>query len=635
METSAPTSCSRPSSRCWPRWLASTATARCGCCAIPTGRAGRAAGGRSGDAARRPRRRRRRPGPRPRPRRAAALPHRPPATPRPAVLRARRRRRAAHAGAVRGPRPAACHRPPRRGGPAPGPPRGRRRPGSRLRAVARLPWAQARSSCGRPPGGPTPTTGPPPTRSCSPPRSWPAIPTCSARCSAICAGCATSTTRSGRRRWRRCGASRRGSGAALSSSRRRRRASTRPGRATSRRPRSTRWRDRRRAAAGGRGPRRRRDHRRRRHDRRRARPRAHRRRPGRDLGAAALGPRRRWSTPSCPASRPTPRTTASTPRRASPPRSTAGLELPAWQSLADRARRAADDATVRTAVGLGLAPPATRPARVAAALATDPSTIVIRRVQDTVERSRTDLLDDLLRRPRRRRFLRGSGHHVPDFRPAPGRWPPRQLRAFATLLDKYIARDTARPAWQRPWAIRLRGPLLGVLDVLGRRRTGLGATDRRPSRSSRRDWRRSGTLIDPRVVVAVPSAHVDGYVLGAAVPVMCRCLDLWALCVRSRRHLRGCLPRRRSRPSGRHAAYGLSTYRRGGGGSSCSPARARPPSTRIVLGRPARRRRGPAAARTGSAPPSCGRSCDCGRGLLPSPTAVSWSRNAVRPRAPR
>jgi hypothetical protein len=43
----------------------------------------------------------------------------------------------------------------------------------------------------------------------------------------------------------------------------------------------------------------------------------------------------------------------------------------------------------------------------------------------------------------------------------------RQLRAFATLLES-IARDTARPAWERAWAIRLRGPLPGGADVLGR-----------------------------------------------------------------------------------------------------------------------------------------------------------------------
>ena len=297
-------------------------------------------------------------------------------------------------------------------------------------------------------------------------------------------------------------------------------------------------------------------------------------------------------------------------------------ELPALQSLADRARRAADDATVRTAVGLWLAPPATRPARVAAVLATDPSTIVIRRVQDTVERSRTDLLDDLLRRPPRGRFLRGKGHHVPDFRPAPGRWLPRQLRAFATLLES-IARDTARPAWERAWAIRLRGPLPGGADVLGRLAHRPGSDGPEAVTVVEAALAALGHADDPRAAVAVLLAHVDGDRARVAVPATRRCVDLLA-------PARG---RGATRPAARLAEGHHTQGRRAADGRPPPPGRGAAAAhlrehVRRAPRRPpgGRRRRGRAAARTGRARTAVARSARRRRSAGPP-----WPRPPGRP----
>lgn len=195
-------------------------------------------------------------------------------------------------------------------------------------------------------------------------------------------------------------------------------------------------------------------------------------------------------------------------------------EVPELQSLVDRARGAADDATVRTAIGLWLAPHRTRSARVAAVLAADPSTIVLPSVAAVVQRSRTDLLDTVLKRPPRGRFLSGPGHHVPEFSPAPGVWLPRQVRAYAALLEDIVA-GTARPAWERCWAVRRRARLPGAVPLL-RRLGDLGPDQEAVAEAA---LAALGHTDDPRAAVAALLRHVDGDRARVAVPAVRRCLD--------------------------------------------------------------------------------------------------------------
>lgn len=217
-------------------------------------------------------------------------------------------------------------------------------------------------------------------------------------------------------------------------------------------------------------------------------------------------------------------------------------DLPVLQSLLDRARRAADDAVVRRAVALWLDAPATRAARVAAVLAVDPSTILLDPVRQVVERRRTDLLDDVVARPPRGRFATGRGHTVPGFRPAAGAWLPRQLAAFAALLEE-IARGAGRPAWERAWAIRLRAPLPGGAPVLRTlaERPGAGTPGRATPDTLRRrptgDDQDAAVVVaeaalaglghtdDPAAAVVTLLGHVDGDRARVAVPAVRRCLD--------------------------------------------------------------------------------------------------------------
>jgi hypothetical protein len=82
---------------------------------------------------------------------------------------------------------------------------------------------------------------------------------------------------------------------------------------------------------------------------------------------------------------------------------------------------------------------------VAAAVATDESTLAVAAVLDAVVRSRQDLLDVLLQaRPLEGRFLTGDVRYVPIVSGGFDRWLPRQCEAYRAALDALIAtRGTA------------------------------------------------------------------------------------------------------------------------------------------------------------------------------------------------
>ena len=433
---------------------------------------------------------------------------------------------------------------------APGPPRGRRRPGSaRSGPSPGCPWAQARSSSW------AATRGPDADDRAA---AYAQLLTAAILArdpdvlgevlAATCAGCATSRTRL--RVGRAGGAAARPVVAAAQ------RAAPRVDAGVPRRGRGARRlvglarrgeRDRRRAAAGGRGPRRRRDDRRRRHDRRRTRAPAHRRRPGRDPGAAARGRDGAGRRPPAPARgrrRARPVRHRAAPHR---PRSTGGPGTcrpcsrsptgPGGRGRRDRAHCHRPRASPRR--------PRARGGSRRCSPSTDPSTIVIRRVQNTVERSRTDLLDDLLRRPPRGRFLQGRDTTYLDFRPAPGRLaaaPAARLRDPAgehrprhrtAGLGTGVGHPAARAA-----AGRCRRPRPPRAPARGRR-TG-GRHGRRG-----RHRRRSGTPTTRARPSRCCSRTSTATAPASPCPPRAAAWTCWHP-RRSRRHSPGCSPRRRS-----------------------------------------------------------------------------------------
>ncbi|SCF21777.1 hypothetical protein GA0070558_15520 [Micromonospora haikouensis] len=131
----------------------------------------------------------------------------------------------------------------------------------------------------------------------------------------------------------------------------------------------------------------------------------------------------------------------------------------AWRlpQLQDLLRRAIDPHTLpsvaRTAVGLWLDDPGTRSERVAEVLATDPTAVTIPEVWATICASRTDLLDRVLKRRLRGRFVEPGTRWVPAWAPHADRWLPHQQARFVDQLDLTIA-DTELGVWQRAAAIR-------------------------------------------------------------------------------------------------------------------------------------------------------------------------------------
>lgn len=110
------------------------------------------------------------------------------------------------------------------------------------------------------------------------------------------------------------------------------------------------------------------------------------------------------------------------------------------QDVLERATRAANDSTVRRAVGLWLGDPRARAERVARVIAGDESTVALPVVLTTLVRSRQDLLDVLLgTRPLKGRFLKGNVRYVPVISGGFERWLPRQCQAYRAALDSLIA----------------------------------------------------------------------------------------------------------------------------------------------------------------------------------------------------
>ncbi|MGP3966180.1 hypothetical protein [Streptomyces sp. 6N223] len=120
--------------------------------------------------------------------------------------------------------------------------------------------------------------------------------------------------------------------------------------------------------------------------------------------------------------------------------------MPELQELLRQAVRFGDDATVREAVPLWLADPASRDERVAEVLALDPSAAVLPEVLRLLTLRRTDLLDVVLDdTPPYGRFLSEPARWLPPLDGAVARWLPRQRRAAARLYAREAADAAARP----------------------------------------------------------------------------------------------------------------------------------------------------------------------------------------------
>ncbi|MGC4747030.1 hypothetical protein ACLQ28_15410 [Micromonospora sp. DT201] len=107
----------------------------------------------------------------------------------------------------------------------------------------------------------------------------------------------------------------------------------------------------------------------------------------------------------------------------------------------------------RTAIALWLDNPRTRAERVTEVLETDPSAVTIHEVWATISRSRTDLLDRVLDRRPRGRFIESGVRWVPAWASRSERWLPRQQARFVDLQELIID-DTGQGVWQRAAAIR-------------------------------------------------------------------------------------------------------------------------------------------------------------------------------------
>jgi hypothetical protein len=139
----------------------------------------------------------------------------------------------------------------------------------------------------------------------------------------------------------------------------------------------------------------------------------------------------------------------------------------AWQlpQLQELLRRAIGPRTLpsvaREAIGLWLDDPRTRSDRVAEVLDTDPTAVTIHPVWATICTSRTDLLDRVLDRRPRGRFVEAGTRWVPAWAYRPERWLPRQQTRFVDLQELIIA-DTEQGVWQRAAAIRAAAAIPGT-----------------------------------------------------------------------------------------------------------------------------------------------------------------------------
>ncbi|MEV6610643.1 hypothetical protein [Kutzneria sp. NPDC051319] len=144
----------------------------------------------------------------------------------------------------------------------------------------------------------------------------------------------------------------------------------------------------------------------------------------------------------------------------------AGLRRRAWampdlQNYLGTAVTAADDGTVRRAIDLWLAPPATRSERVEIVFGRDPSTITVGSVAEAISRRRTDLVDRVLAGPVHGRFVNPGVRLVPIFDDSLRHWLPRQVARYAELLTD-LATAPEKTVWERTAAVRRLGRLPGA-----------------------------------------------------------------------------------------------------------------------------------------------------------------------------
>lgn len=145
----------------------------------------------------------------------------------------------------------------------------------------------------------------------------------------------------------------------------------------------------------------------------------------------------------------------------------AGLGRRGWgltdlQDVLGRAIGSKDDAMIAQAAELWLADPARRSDRVGAALAADRSLVVLPQVQQVLAGTRTDLLDTVLDKAIRGRFLDRRSRYLPIFARGFDRWLPRQVDVYARVLTR--AAGESDGGWQRLAAVNTLGLLPGSAD---------------------------------------------------------------------------------------------------------------------------------------------------------------------------
>jgi hypothetical protein len=137
---------------------------------------------------------------------------------------------------------------------------------------------------------------------------------------------------------------------------------------------------------------------------------------------------------------------------------TRGLHKRAWgvaelQDLLDRTIRPGNTAsTVQNAIDLWLADPKSRDERVEEVLRREPSAVAIASVWQAIAGRRTDLLDRVLTKRPKGRFIQSDVRWVPPRTEHLTRWVPRQQYAYADL-HAAIAADRKAQVWSRVAAI--------------------------------------------------------------------------------------------------------------------------------------------------------------------------------------
>lgn len=191
-------------------------------------------------------------------------------------------------------------------------------------------------------------------------------------------------------------------------------------------------------------------------------------------------------------------------------------DIPELQQLLVRAARSTSDATVRRAVRLALAAPATRDTHLDTLLAHDRSLITLPEIQHQIGMRRTDLLDTLLDTTTPGRFLPANVVFVPMFHSGFVRWSQHHLDQYARLLDGH-ARNHATQPYQQATAVRALGTLPGSfarvswfvdhgeLVTAEAALTALGGSD------------------EPERAVALLAGHVDGDRARVAVSSIAAC----------------------------------------------------------------------------------------------------------------